>query len=79
MAEKEKDRAEQVNAFISYGTSSHITLHLPEKIKSLTKIGKLHQRLQQAVKVVGGNYDLLILRMAECLCIQTLYIPRNKM
>jgi len=37
MAEKEKDGAEQVNSFKIYGTSSHITLQLPQRIAERRK------------------------------------------
>jgi len=62
MAEKERYKAEQVNTFNSYVTSSHITLHLPEKdsgapekIKSLTTASNCTQKFCQVVKAVGGR------------------------
>ena len=61
MAEKERYRAEQVNIFNTYGTSFHITLHLPEKdnrapekIKSFTTASNCTQKFYQAIKAVGG-------------------------
>lgn len=61
MAEQKRYIAEQVNTFNSYGTSSHITLHLPEKdsrapekIKSFTTASNYTQKFCQEVKTVGG-------------------------